>query len=70
MGEIINLRMARKARARDADKAQATANRAQHGRSKAERGEVEAEIVRFNRTLDGAKLDKGLQDGAPEPGQG
>lgn len=57
MGEIINLRMARKAKARAADKAEAQANRAKHGRSKAERQATEAEIIRFTRTIEGAKRE-------------
>lgn len=57
MAEIINLRMARKAKARDADKAEAAANRAQHGRTKAERQATEAEITRITRTLDGARRE-------------
>ncbi len=63
MAEIINLRMARKARARAQDKAQADANRAQHGRSRGERQATEAELVRLHRTVDGAKRER-------EPGQG
>lgn len=57
MGEIINLRMARKAKARAADKAEAQANRARHGRTKAERQATEAEIVRFTRTIEGARRE-------------
>lgn len=57
MGEIINLRLARKAKARAADKAEAQANRTKHGRTKAERQATEAEIVRFTRTIEGAKRE-------------
>lgn len=57
MGEIINLRMARKAKARAADKAEAQANRARHGRTRAERQATEAEIVRFTRTIEGARRE-------------
>ncbi len=58
MAEIINLRMARKARARDADKHQADESRARHGRTKAERGAAEAEAVRLTRTVEGAKRQR------------
>ncbi|CDO36275.1 DUF4169 family protein [Novosphingobium sp. KN65.2] len=58
MAEIINLRLARKARDRAADKAQAHSNRALHGRTKAERKATEAEAARFDRTLDGAKRER------------
>ncbi|WP_103096075.1 DUF4169 family protein [Novosphingobium guangzhouense] len=57
MAEIINLRMARKARARAADKAEAATNRAQHGRTKAEKSATQAEIARIERTLDGARRE-------------
>lgn len=58
MAEIVNLRMARKAKARAETKAQADANRAQHGRSKNERKATEAEIDRIDRTVDGAKRER------------
>lgn len=67
MAEIINLRMARKARERAAEKAQADANRAKHGRTLVERNVTEAEIVRIDRVLDGAKRER---DGGPEQGDG
>ena len=55
MGEIVNLRRARKARARDAAAQRAAENRARHGASKAER-EVEAKRQTLaNARLDGAK---------------
>jgi hypothetical protein len=63
MAEIINLRMARKARARDADKHQADANRARHGRTKAERGAAEAEAVRLTRTVEGARRQRPEAEG-------
>lgn len=58
MAEIINLRQVRKARSRAADKAQADANRAQHGRTKSERRSTEAEIARRDRIVDGAKREQ------------
>ncbi len=58
MAEIINLRMARKAKARSENKAQADANRAQHGRSKNERKATEAAIARIDRTVEGARRER------------
>ena len=57
MAEIINLRMARKARARAADEAKAQNNRAKHGQSKTERILATAELARLDRVLDGAKRE-------------
>lgn len=57
MAEIINLRMARKARARAAAEAQAAENRARHGRTKAEKRATAMEDARRRRGLDGAKLE-------------
>jgi hypothetical protein len=56
-GEIVNLRLARKAKARAADKAHADANRAKFGRTKAERAATSAEAERSARIVDGAKLE-------------
>ncbi|PIP98084.1 MAG: DUF4169 domain-containing protein, partial [Rhodobacterales bacterium CG18_big_fil_WC_8_21_14_2_50_71_9] len=53
--DIINLRRARKQRARAADKADAAANAARHGVGKAERALADAEAERLRRTLDGAR---------------
>ena len=55
MAEIINLRRAAKARARDIAAQQAATNRALFGQSKAERSAQKAEADRLTRTLDGAK---------------
>ena len=55
--EIINLRRARKAKARDAVGAQAAANRLTHGRSKAEKEASTIEAARQARNLDGAKRE-------------
>lgn len=57
MADIVNLRMARKAKVRAANQAQAQANRAQHGRTRAERNAIEAEIGRLDRALDGARRE-------------
>ncbi|WP_010183330.1 DUF4169 family protein [Sphingomonas sp. PAMC 26605] len=57
MGEVVNLRRARKARARDAAETTAAANRAAFGRSKDERDAAAIESARHARTLDGAKRE-------------
>lgn len=56
--EIINLRQARKARARAAREAQADENRAKFGLSKAERQQLAMETDRAVRHLDGARLER------------
>ena len=56
MAEIINLRLARKARKRSDAEKQADTNRAKFGRSKAERTVQRLDEARDRRTLDGAKL--------------
>ena len=58
MAEIINLRRARKARARDQATTQAAQNRATYGRTPAERAAADADKARHVRTLDSAKLDR------------
>jgi len=57
MGEVVNLRQARKAKARRDKEAQAATNRALHGRTKAERAADAAERSRAEQLLDGAKRD-------------
>ncbi len=57
MGEIVNLRLARKAAARRTREADAATNRAVHGRTRAEREATKAETLRAARLLDGAKRD-------------
>lgn len=57
MAEIVNLRMARKAKARDAAQKQAQANRALHGQTKAARDLAKAEAERAERLLNGARLE-------------
>jgi Domain of unknown function (DUF4169) len=59
MAEIVNLRMARKARTRAAEQAQAGAARAKHCRTKAERLAADAERARIDRAVDGAKIERG-----------
>jgi len=57
MGEVFNLRIARKAKRRAKKEATASANRLSFGRSKAEKAAAEAEIARLNRDLDSARRD-------------
>ncbi len=57
MGEIINLRNARKQLARAAHEKQAEENRAKFGRSKAERSLTESEKQRAIKVLDGHQRD-------------
>lgn len=54
MAEIINLRSARKAKAKAEDTRQAQANRAKFGRTKAEKLRDQAEADRAARAIDGA----------------
>lgn len=57
MGEVVNLRRARKARDRAAAEAQAAANRVAFGRSKADKLATDTERRRAARQLDGARRD-------------
>jgi len=57
MAEIVNLRLARKARDRRAREALADANRLLHGRSKPERAAADAERTRTDKALDGARRE-------------
>lgn len=61
-GRIINLRQARKAKARDGKRAEADANAARHGLTKSERATARDEKSRDGRMLDGHKLDDGDHD--------
>ncbi|HEX8193160.1 MAG TPA: DUF4169 family protein [Allosphingosinicella sp.] len=57
MGDIINLRQARKAKARAEGAAKAAGNRAAFGRTKAERQAEAAAREKARRALDAAKID-------------
>jgi hypothetical protein len=57
MGEVVNLRLARKAKRQAGKETAAAANRAAFGRTKAEKAAAEAEATRLNRDLDGAQRD-------------
>jgi len=63
VAEIVNLRLARKARERAAREAEAQANRARHGRTRAEREVQSLDAARHARKLDGARREK--EDGEP-----
>lgn len=57
MAEIINLRMARKAKARQEAQSQAQANRASHGRTKAERQNAKDERTRLIKAVEAARRE-------------
>ncbi|MET0238457.1 MAG: DUF4169 family protein [Sphingobium sp.] len=58
MAEIVNLRMARKARKRIDEQRQAEQNRAKFGRTKAEKDRDRIDADRAVRRIDGAKLER------------
>lgn len=58
MGDVVNLRAVRKAKARDARAAEAQANRAKFGRTRSEKLRAAQEAHRTARLLDGAKRDE------------
>lgn len=58
MVEIVNLRLARKARQRAEAEMAAAGNRARHGRTKAERARDAAEAGRLTRTVEGARRER------------
>ncbi len=57
MGDIINLRGVRKAKARQVAKVQAAANREQSGRTLEQREQVTKAAEAAARKIDGAKLE-------------
>ena len=57
MGELVNLRRARKQRRREQDEAVATANRLAHGVGNAAKHEARAERERVERALEGHRRD-------------
>jgi hypothetical protein len=57
MVEIVNLRRARKAKARDVQAAKADANRVKHGVAKRVRDLVKARAEKARREVDARKLD-------------
>ena len=58
MAEIINLRRAKKTRARDKADQLAAANRAKFGQTKPERLRTKGETEKAARDLDGAQLER------------
>jgi len=59
MTEIVNLRLARKARQRSEAAAAAEENRARFGRTRGEKAQQAAEAERLARTVDGARREPG-----------
>lgn len=57
VSEIVNLRSARKRKARDDKRKAADANAAKHGRTKGEKRAEAAEKARAEKALDGAKQE-------------
>jgi hypothetical protein len=57
VGEVINIRIARKALARATHQAKAAENRALHGRTKQQKKAERADKERQTRLLDGAQID-------------
>ena len=58
MAEIVNLRRARKAKARDAKAAEADANRTKHGIAKPVRALAKARAEKTIKQIENHKLDK------------
>jgi UDP-2,3-diacylglucosamine pyrophosphatase LpxH len=59
MGNVINLRQARKSRARAEKEKSAEANRLAFGRSKAEKQGTKLEKSRADKVIEGHRRDKG-----------
>lgn len=70
MAEIVNLRQARKARARAAAEQKAAENRARFGRTKADKAIDRAEAARADRQLAGARREDAGPDGTAGDGAG
>lgn len=66
MAEIVNLRLARKARQRITAARLAEANRARYGRTHTERQRDEAERAALARVLDGARRDRPDDPATPD----
>jgi hypothetical protein len=58
VAEVINLRLARKARQRSQGEREAAANRSKFGRTKGEKERVAKEAEKLARLLDGTKRDE------------
>jgi len=59
MGELVNLRKARKAAVRRQEELRAAENRLVHGRSKAERTLASAQTAKSRRDLDTHRIETG-----------
>lgn len=57
MGDVVNLRLARKAKARTDREATAAANRAQFGQTKGDKARLDQQRARAAALLDGARRD-------------
>lgn len=57
MADVVNLNRARKAKARETKEAQAMANRAAFGRTKAQKSRDAEEATRRDALLDGARRE-------------
>lgn len=66
MADVINLRQARKVKARTEKAAKAEQNRAKFGRSKAEKSLQKAENAKEERALDGKRRTPSVVPVAPE----
>jgi hypothetical protein len=62
MGEVVNLRQARKRREREARESEAESNRVKHGLSKVEKGLSAARRAQDARKLDGHRLGPDTPD--------
>ncbi len=58
MGDIVNLRLARKRKARQAMEEKAAENRSLHGRTKSDSEQERTERVNRDTFLDGHRLDR------------
>jgi hypothetical protein len=58
MGDLVNLRLARKARNRAADASRAEVNRAKHGRSKADKRIAEMAKQKNDAVVEGARRER------------
>ncbi|MCB2089330.1 MAG: DUF4169 family protein [Sphingomonadaceae bacterium] len=58
MGEVVNLRLARKAKKRSDKQREADANRAKFGLTKAEKAAHRLDNARTERVLDGARREQ------------
>lgn len=62
MADVINLRQARKQKARSEKEQQAAENRAQYGRTKHEKAVTRALKAQVDKALDGGKREKPVSD--------